>query len=259
MDLFSQYKKHSSDSLKLNSQPPATSNKDPSVSQRPTSSSTSSSNQSKQQQFATKVPSEKSLAGSFLKEALTGSPSPKITTSPLAVDNMINTTLNSPKTNTNSSTMKPPPPPPPLPTIAIPTNNTQRSSNSNKSSTNRPSTDFTHHRTDQQVSFFFGSNYRSNFLFRCNNKNHLPIDHHQLHHHHHHHLLLRFHQHLDVQQQDFLLHMNNRYKFSNIDYYLDFILLVKSWSFISSNNSTRTITITAMEFCYITISCCCFG
>jgi hypothetical protein len=158
MDLFSQYKKQSNESLKLNthSSSSTTTNKDLSASQRSTPSSTSSvdyaKQQQQQQQFATKLPSEKSPAGSFLKEALTGSPSPKISTSPLAVDNMINKTLNSPKPNTNISTMKPPPPPA---TIQSPVNNTPRSSSSNKSTTNRPSNEFTHHRTDLQVSFVF--------------------------------------------------------------------------------------------------------
>jgi hypothetical protein len=53
-----------------------------------------------------------------------------------------------PKPNTNTSTMKPPA------TTPSPTNNTQRSSGSNKTTTNRPSSDFTQHRTDQQVRFF---------------------------------------------------------------------------------------------------------
>jgi hypothetical protein len=154
MDLFSQYKKHSNESSKINTH--SSSNKDLSLSQRPTPSPTSSVNPSKQQQqqqqqFATKLPSEKSPAGSFLKEALlTGSSSPKISTSPLAVDNMINKSLNSPKTNTNTSTMKPP-----AAIIPSPTNNIQRSSGSHKSTTNRSSTDFTQHRTDQHVRLFF--------------------------------------------------------------------------------------------------------
>jgi len=157
MDLFSQYKKQSNESLKQNTH--SSSNKDVSLSQRPSSSPTSSVNQSKQQQqqqqqqFATKLPSEKSPASSFLKEALlTGSSVPKISTSPLAVDNMINKSINNPKPNTNASntsTIKPPT------TLSSPTNNTQRSSGSNKSTTNRPSTDFTHHRSDQQVRFLF--------------------------------------------------------------------------------------------------------
>jgi len=156
MDLFSQYKKQSNESSKLNTQ--SSSNKDLSLSQRPSSSSTSSSvnhskQQQQQQQFATKLPSEKSPAGSFLKEALlTGSSVPKMSTSPLAVDNMINKSVNNPKPSTNTSntsTMKPPT------TLQSPTNNTQRSSGSNKSTTSRPSTDFTHPRPDQQVRFIF--------------------------------------------------------------------------------------------------------
>jgi hypothetical protein len=153
MDLFSQYKKQSNESSKSNTH--SSSNKDLSLSERPSSSSTSSVNHSKQQQqqFATKLPSEKSPAGSFLKEALlTGSSVPKMSTSPLAVDNMINKSVNNPKPNTNTSntsTMKPPT------TLQSPTNNTQRSSGSNKSTTSRPSTDFTHHRPDQQVRFVF--------------------------------------------------------------------------------------------------------
>ncbi|CAF4170731.1 unnamed protein product [Rotaria sp. Silwood2] len=102
-----------------------------------------------QQQFATKLPSEKSPAGSFLKEALlTGSSSPKLSASPLTVDNMLNKSLNSPKTNTNTSTMKPLPPPT---TLQSSTNHTQRSSSSSKSTTSRSSTDYTHHRTDQHI------------------------------------------------------------------------------------------------------------
>ncbi|CAF4011847.1 unnamed protein product, partial [Rotaria sordida] len=159
MDLFPQHKKHSNESSNSTSRinTHSSSNKDLSLSQRPSSSSTSSMNISKQQQqFATKLPSEKSPAGSFLKEALlTGSSSPKLSASPLAVDNMLNKSLNSPKTNTNTTTMKPPPlpPPPPITTIALqsPTSHTQRSSGSSKSSTNRSSTDYTHHRTDQHI------------------------------------------------------------------------------------------------------------
>ncbi|CAF3440340.1 unnamed protein product [Rotaria sp. Silwood1] len=164
MDLFPQHKKHSNEfsnsTSRINTH--SSSHKDLSLSQRPTSSSTSSINitmqqqqqQQQQQQFATKITSEKSPAGSFLKEALlTGSSSPKLSASPLAVDNMLNKSLNSPKTKTNTSTMKPPPPlpPPTTTTLQSPTNHTQRSSSSSKSSTNRPSTDYTHHRTDQQV------------------------------------------------------------------------------------------------------------
>jgi hypothetical protein len=163
MDLFSQYKKQSNDSTsstpRVNNH--STSNKDLSLSQRPTISPTISTNNSKQQQqqqqqFATKVPTEKMSTGSFLKEALltgssvTPSPktsSPKMAASPLAVDNMLNKSINSPKTNTNTSTIKP------TTTLQSPTNHNQRSSGSHKHSSHRSSTDLTHHRTDQQVRF----------------------------------------------------------------------------------------------------------
>jgi hypothetical protein len=151
MDLFSQYKKQSNESANSTSKSHthSSSNKDLSSSQRATSSPTSSSNNSKQQQqFATKIPSEKSPAASFLKEALLiGSSAPKLSTSPLAVDNMLNKSHNSPKTNTKPST-----------TIHNPLPNTQRSSVSNKSDTNRPSTDLTPHRTDQQQKSSSSSN-----------------------------------------------------------------------------------------------------
>jgi len=150
MDLFPQYKKHSNESANSTSKSHthSSSNKDFSSSQRATSSPTSSSNNSKQQQFATKIPSEKSPAASFLKEALLiGSSAPKLSTSPLAVDNMLNKSHNSPKTNTKPST-----------TLQNPLPNTQRSSVSNKSDTNRPSTDLTPHRTDQQQKSSSSSN-----------------------------------------------------------------------------------------------------
>jgi len=151
MDLFPQYKKISNESTNSTSKSHthSSSNKDLSSSQRATSSPTSSSNNSKQQQqFATKIPSEKSPAASFLKEALLiGSSAPKLSTSPLAVDNMLNKSHNSPKTNTKPST-----------TIHNPLPNTQRSSVSNKSDTNRPSTDLTPHRTDQQQKSSSSSN-----------------------------------------------------------------------------------------------------
>jgi hypothetical protein len=154
MDLFSQYKKQSNEAPHSKSRTSSHSsvNKDLTSIQGLSSSQTLSTNNSKQQQqqqqqqFATKLPSEKSPAGSFLKDALLiGSSSPKISASPLAVDNMISKSVNSPKTNTNTSSVKP------SPAIQSPTNNTQRSSGSNKTTTNRPSTDFSHHRTDQQV------------------------------------------------------------------------------------------------------------
>jgi hypothetical protein len=206
MDLFPQYKKLSNESTNSTSKSHthSSSNKDLSSSQRVTSSPTSSSNNSKQQQqqqFATKLPPEKSPAASFLKEALLiGSSAPKLSTSPLAVDNMLNKSHNSPKTNTK----------PPSTTLQNPLPNTQRSSVSNKSNTNRPSTDLTPHRTDQQVrSFVFQQTkfFLSKFFFRINNKNllHLQIDHNRIHHH-----LPLFPQHLDVQQQDLLLPMINR-------------------------------------------------
>ena len=154
MDLYAQYKKQTEEALNSTTRISSHSslNKDLSSSQRPTPSPTSSTNNSKQQQqqFATKLPSEKSPAGSFLKEALltgSGSSSPKISASPLAVDNMISKSVNSPKTSSN----------PNLPTIKSstpvqsPTGNIQRSSGSNKTTTSRPSNDFTQHRTDQQV------------------------------------------------------------------------------------------------------------
>ena len=207
IELFAQYKKQSNDSVKANTQTTPKHDLPAAATQRPASSSSSSTtpsaNPSKsQQQFATKMLPEKSPAGSFLKEALIGSATPtKIVALPLAVDNMISKSHSTPKSNTNSSTMKPPA------TTPSPTNNTQRSSSSTKSSTNRPSTDLTHHRLDQQVGFLFRAISRLIFNFRFNNQNPhpLPIDLHPI-------PLLPSppYHHLDVQQQDTVLPMNHR-------------------------------------------------
>ena len=199
MDLFPHYKKRPNESSSHSSKTPthSPSTKDLSLSQ----TATSSINNSKQQQYATKLPSEKSSGGSFLKEALmTGSSSPKISSSPLTVDSMLTKSLNSPKTNLNTTTK-------PSPTLQSPTNHVHRSSGSSKSNTNRPSTAFTHNQSDQHVSrrSFKRSTYFFDHIFRFINKKfiHLQIDHnrmqcHLLHHHH-----------LDAQQQDFL-RMNNK-------------------------------------------------
>lgn len=204
IELFTQYKKQSNDTLKTTTQTTSKHDLPATTTQRSSSSSTTTStNPSKSQQhFATKMPTEKSPAGSFLKEALTGSTTPtKIVASPLAVDNMISKPHSTPKSNTSSSTMKPPV------TTPSPTNNTQRSSSSTKTSTNRPSTDLTHHRLDQQVELLFPPTNYPLFNSRFNNRNlhPLPIDLHQI-------LQLPplpYH-HLDVQPQDTVLHMNHR-------------------------------------------------
>ncbi|CAF3612232.1 unnamed protein product [Adineta steineri] len=146
MDLFSQYKKSSNESSSptLKQHTHSHSNKDSSSSSQRSSSTVHNS----KQQFATKLPSEKLPAGSFLKEALSGAAAPKMSTSPLTVDNMLNKSQNSPKTNTNTSSSKS------STTIQSPTTtNTQRSSTSSKSHSNRHSTDFTStsHRIDQQI------------------------------------------------------------------------------------------------------------
>lgn len=207
IELFTQYKKQSNDSLKTNTQTTSKLDLSAVAIQRPASSSSSSTtpsaNPSKsQQQFATKMLPEKSPAGSFLKEALIGTTTPtKIVASPLAVDNMISKSHSTPKSNTNSSTMKPPA------TTPSPTNNTQRSSSSTKSSTNRPSTDLTQHRIDQQVRLLFLTISRviSHTSFNNQNPHPLPIDLHPIPR-----LLSPPRHHLDVQQQDTVLPMNHR-------------------------------------------------
>ncbi|CAF4380664.1 unnamed protein product, partial [Adineta steineri] len=84
MDLFSQYKKslNESSSPTLKQHTHSHSNKDSSSSSQRSSSTVHNS----KQQFATKLPSEKLPAGSFLKEALSGAAAPKMSTSPLTVD-----------------------------------------------------------------------------------------------------------------------------------------------------------------------------
>ena len=164
-DVYSHHKKQTNDlpasAPRIHSH--SSSTKDPSSVQRTAPSTHSSKQQQQQQQqsFATKLPSEKSPAGSFLKEALlTGSSvtstpktsSPKISASPLTVDNMLSKSIQSPKSNSSASTNKP---------SAIPSSpttphqggssssaNHQRSSGS---SSHRPSTDVNHHRADNQV------------------------------------------------------------------------------------------------------------
>ena len=141
MDLFSQYKKPNQEaSPRVHSHSPSI--KDSASPQR---SSSSSLTHNSKQQFSTKVSSEKSAAGSFLKEALltgatsTPSSSPKVPSLPLAVDNMLNKSMPSPKTNPNTSTIKSPG------LISSPSHTSQRSSGSMKVPSNRSSTDSTHY------------------------------------------------------------------------------------------------------------------
>ncbi|CAF1439354.1 unnamed protein product [Adineta ricciae] len=154
MDILSQFKKPSDELLLAphKAHSPSLSNKDPSSSSYRSSSSSSSSSHSKQQQqqFATKLPSEKSSASSFLKDALMTSasaPSPKMSSSPLTVDNMLSKSHHSPKstssTSTSASKLSA--------TAQSPTPNPHRSSGSHKSSSSRPSVDFSSHKNEQQI------------------------------------------------------------------------------------------------------------